>query len=666
MLSSPPPCPTIKTFADFLAQIKKFKQENPGLNLLFLLDDNIAFLEQLVETYAEIQWLKTDDENRIINEYNAKRRKHNLYKIFDANSLQSNTSLHEASTINRNIVKAHDILDYEQTIRHLTDVTAKEHIFTRLAPRISTLSEGEQAEFAAIQAVWKRRAHLAFLASPSLREVEKILDQFAHYLQMIDQHFLEKNTYSQRAYEYWQGITEEKKSAFSSLVIAVKELLAVEREKLAQAMISRLELVPHEHMIAVASDEKENKELLCDDVVLKTLQELQRFGIPQAKIDRFKRIEHRTLSYGLMKAFFQVIVAYGTIEHKTTLSELFNGKSHSLERVNAAPKLEDSNALVYKTKILPDELVEKIFPQIKHAADKYFSPEQYNDYAELRADFIERTLRCIESNGLDFDIGKACEQAFIYLIHQHIKKKAEVLFNQLEDEILQENFIKLAAFFAMGMQAGQTFDNNVVERARQCVATIKQAADKICVYARSKGISEQTLSQAFKHFMRMASDTIIRQQCSEDEAMMEARLEFFICIQREALRHSGMNEVVLERFADNCKRNIKANPRWVEIGSGQLCRQVEMEKCFVMGKFNLTQAIKNESMRVTENSKVSALELAAKKVVEVNSLAELKRVASDLIIDGIVQPRGRLAMFDIRRSNNKLRDQVESINKLSF
>jgi len=686
----------VNNFIDFYRRIRKFKLENPDLNLVFLDEENIAVLNHLATLYAGIDDYMSTDETKIINEYSAIQRKHNLYRIFDEDSLRANTEIGEAKATMRAIYRAYDIFDYKNFILNLNNKSSKNNIFYKLTQNVSGLSEPERKEFEVSVEVWERRKHLAFLSSPSLREVEKILDEFANYIRMVEEEFLLNTAYSQRAYEYWRGITEEKKSGFSKLINQVKTILAREREQLSQAMISRLELATRKHMMAAASNSEESVAPIYDDVALETLLALQKFGVREQYIDRFRRIARHTLTYGLMKTFFQFVVAYGNDAHKQTLSELFNGVSHYPDRApvresevnkeakNSAQAQAEPHEkpAAEKVKILSDDLIEKIFPQVKIAAAKHFSPERFKDYEALHASFVEKTIKYIEDNGLDIDITRASDQVYLYILNQHIRMIADRTFTMPEDEVFKENFVKLAEYFFLGMQSWHTFDANVIDRARQYIFAMKQTADPVCEYAKLKGLNAHGMKLVEKNFIQTATDMVIKQQCDIEDAMMEARLEVYIGIQMEVLKHAGCNERLVRDFSDNCKRNVKSQARWAAAGSGQLCRQIEFEENFILSKHKLIQLIVRESKRIKSSledpsvfvseektlDKAVALEAAANRVEGVKSLSELQRVANELMLNkAITQPRGKLSFFDRQSSsNNKLRNQVDKINRLGL
>src|SRR5207247_1538077 len=91
-----------------------------------------------------------------------------------------------------------------------------------------------------IEDQWNQRKHLAFLSSGSLWEVTEKLDQFELYLGMIDSQFINNTAVLGNVFEYFRGMSADKKMAFSQVVDRAKAILAQERKKLAQAMLGRL------------------------------------------------------------------------------------------------------------------------------------------------------------------------------------------------------------------------------------------------------------------------------------------------------------------------------------------------------------------------------------------------------------------------------------------
>ena len=224
----------IHTFYDLYTRIKKFKEDFPKLKLGFLDDENIAVLKALAEEYLNINDYLPLEEKKIVNRYNGIQNRHKENKSFEQTTFRKNTDTKEIKEAQRLIGHVQTIYKYKKVIDELNHRDEKDDLFKKLKALAQNSTPIEQEGIESIEAAWKRRSHLAFLSSASLRDVATILDQFSQYIEMITSEFVENQAYSEKFYEYLRGVSEENKITFKKMLEKARQILAVERSKLIQ------------------------------------------------------------------------------------------------------------------------------------------------------------------------------------------------------------------------------------------------------------------------------------------------------------------------------------------------------------------------------------------------------------------------------------------------
>lgn len=700
-----PDAESIVTFQDFYLHIEKFKRENPSLQFGFIDDDNIRVLKGLADLYEGINDYMPAEDLNAIREYNAIQRKREDYQAFGQKAFKPDAENQEIRRAVWVIGRTNDLVDYKTLILGLGHSNPQDNLFSQLKNLPANANQSAQDEIRQMEAVWSRRRHLAYLSSSSLLTAARVLDKFETYLSMIDAEFILNDTYSQRVYEFWHGLSDDKKQRFNLLISKAKEILARERQNLAQAMICRLEVIPHEHLAAAASNETASSRALCDDIVLATILPLQKFGLAKVlalqkfrakgDIERFKRIARTGLTYPLMRDFFDYIVRYGCDTQKQAMSELFNPDHYRTLAVQDMENDRDNNkqpavqspaaspAQSPKNQRPPvlDEMG-NIFPQIKAAAMRYFAPARFRVHEELHASFLEKAVQFIENNGADCNISLACEQVYSHVVRAHIKTVADRMFPELADEKIQQGFITIAEYLFLCLGPERNFDEFVCGRAHLYALSIREAARQVNRYSRAAGMDEINAGLLENQFILYAANGVMRHHGSMEMAVGEARFDAYVFVQSEALKGHGVSQLFIDEFTRICKAQMKtADGKW-SMANADLSRWIERQKQFILAKYQFIELLHNEIARIKSSMrhcslfmsasktriKLGAIGLAILHLQEASSFTDLRRIASEISTDrDVTQKRSRFAFLEGRSTCKKnIINEIERMEHVSM
>lgn len=601
----------LANLTEFYEKIFAFKKENPSFNYGFLADENIEALQGITNLYTKINDYIPPHELDILKKA-AVIKKQKKTSEFTLSEMRIVTDALKIQAIRS--TRQNAIADLNQT-------ADGKSVFDQLRnAKQNRNNRAAQNKINEIEIAWKKRSHFANQTSDILNNLASALEQLENdYLKLINDEFLNNNSYAEQGYEYVKNVTQENKNYIRDLTLTALYMIKQEREKLAQAMLERLALVPRDQLKEFTSQSDLLETPIYDDVVSKTISDLTKLGLSPKYKEKFDRLSptQSTLNGKLIKDFNTFISIYGSSEQKLRLSSLSD----------TIPLNQSGHSYTYLTDLDISLIV--IEPESKKAIEEHPNQEEQkennideNDFVLMEHDLEDRSLdesqfeflsistvrETFEKEIKEFDLILNSEEStqiekfislfnipssnirhFIEQVKQDLKETSlsldeickQVYIKMLadsvfpEDKLSHDSFISIATKLAETWEKDVDFETTIIQVAFDHLNKIDKASQEILRQYEANGFfNKENFSneQDIENKKRTIKDAFINATIkrfidypfSIEKAITDEKLNSFIEMHAELFNKSycKISKEILNSFKLKAKNAIQSHRDW--------------------------------------------------------------------------------------------------------
>lgn len=623
---------TFTDLSDLFVKLIDFKKNNPEVNYDFLSSENLEF-QGCADIYVRIDDYLGPTEHQALKAAAELRSR----DIRDIDYVDIRKQLLPAA---KSLVRRAASRDVIQQLE------GDQSIFNMLLKKFPK----QEDEITQIQLQWQNGRHFATVSSEMLFQLVGQLNQIDNYI------------YHARKELQDDGYRESNKALHEWISLAEKHI-AVEKQKLAMAMLSRIMLISKDRLLEILCSEDLDsiKESFSDDLIYTTLNALRPW-LKANCVDGWlgKIPERKSLTAKLIRKFIDFVVLQGDPSLKQALLNYLEVDNVPLSQSNHAYRITNSQA----TNSVFNSAIE-IQQSVVDAPEKQgLSSSLNSDFAEINQSALSVShFIPVPSNNVFEDYVRSIDLSESVLSELQFNELVLTIKNVFRDASNQEMLDKLREWIDFFNSAIPQIE---IQSKRYLISGTPQEFIK-------KFIDGRILDLNVGAAKNIDVSQVFLKSVLKEEAISFAHVYVDSYTNRFNLNDKQKEELgngILSEFIERAEEKIKANLEWKK-DFNHYFSEVKPIKRFLEVKYDYQEFLLKEISRIKNgrftlfinqsrtHDKLAELNLALTKVVNADSLDELSELTRHMIENKkLTQKRNSIGLFSSKFKSH-LADFVE-------